>query len=218
VNSETGHANHYDAVLIPGGGFTAAGALHDAVCARLLRALEEPGEPALIPLSRGTVHKPPPVDNAGFPVTEAGAAASFLIRQGCKPRRIATETCSLDTIGNAYFARVVHTEPAGYRRLLVVTSEFHLPRAQCIFEHIFGIDAPAQPYQLHFAGTPDTGYRAEALAARRLREEQSLATWRQSLQRLPSLAALHRWLFTQHTAYATGKESDSTTGPDLQTY
>ncbi len=48
--------------------------------------------------------------------------------------RIWAETASLDTIGNAYFARVIHTDPAGLRRLLVVNSAFHMPRTRMIFD------------------------------------------------------------------------------------
>jgi len=180
--------------------------------------LEEPGAPMLVTLSGGTVHKPPPLDAAGFPVTEAVAAAKYLMSKGCNAQRIVTESFSRDTVGNAYFARVIHTAPAGYRRLLVVTSDFHMPRVKSIFEHVFQIDSDSQPYQLHFASTPDIGYQKDAWKGRRQREAKSLARWNGVKHQLNSLRLLHHWLFTQHSAYAVDGQPEMATDDALQTY
>ena len=61
--------------------------------------------------------------------------------------RILAETCSYDTIGNAFFARTVHTDPRGLRRLLIVNSKFHMPRTEAIFRWVFGA-APDCGYDL----------------------------------------------------------------------
>jgi hypothetical protein len=36
----------------------------------------------------GTTHKPPPQDTAGFPITEAAAAAKLLIQEVNRPHRL----------------------------------------------------------------------------------------------------------------------------------
>ncbi len=207
-----------DAILIPGGGFTGSGELYPSVLARLDRALAETGKPMLIPLSGATVHKPPPLDQAGFPITEAEAAADYLMQQGCDPARIVTEAYSRDTIGNAYFARVLHTGPAGYRRLLVVTSEFHMPRTEAVFRHVFSLPPADKPYELHFASTTDVGYSAAALQSRKQREANSLERWKGNMPKLDTLAALHRWLFTVHSAYAAGEKTQPATDAWSETY
>ena len=45
-------------------------------------------------------------------------------------QRTLAETTSFDTIGNAFYSRNDHCSLAGWRRLLVITSEFHLARTR----------------------------------------------------------------------------------------
>lgn len=194
---------HFDAILIPGGGLTRSGELTPFVRARLDRALDHSAE-LYLPLSAGTPHAPPPLDEEGYPVWEATPAAQYLHARGISQERIATETCSYDTIGNAWFARTVHTDPRGFRRLLIVNSEFHMARTEAIFRWVFSAAAETQsvPYHLTFEATPNTGISPEALAARASRELASLDQVRRLAAELHSLAGIHRWIFTQHAAYA----------------
>src|SRR4051794_19910913 len=111
----------YDALLIPGGGVRAGGILPPWAAARFDRVLELAGKAYLIPLSGGTPHRPPPLDARGFPISEAHAGAAYLMARGIPARRILIEASSLDTIGNAWFSRMLHVIPRGFERLLVVT-------------------------------------------------------------------------------------------------
>lgn len=44
---------------------------------------------------------------------------------------------SYDTVGNAYYSLCIHVIPAGWRRLAVVTSDFHMPRSRALFADIY---------------------------------------------------------------------------------
>ncbi len=191
---------HFDAILIPGGGLTRSGELTQAVRARLDLALAHTAA-LYIPLSAGTPHAPPPLDARGYPIWEAIPAAHYLQSRGIAEERIATEVCSYDTIGNAFFSRVVHTDPLGLRRLLIVNSEFHMPRTEAIFRWIFGA-APAACYELAFESCPNVGISAAALEQRAGRERASIEKVRELAARIRDLPELHRWLFSQHGAYA----------------
>lgn len=197
----------YDAILIPGGGVRPGGELPPWVERRLERALEYPPESFLVLLSAGTTHRPPPLDERGFPIFESVAAARWLLRRGVAPGRILTETCSYDTIGNAYFARVIHTAPRGFARLLVITSEFHLPRTEAIFRWVYGLDDPASAVSLAFQATPNDGIPPAALEARIQKERDSLGSLPALTGSIRTLAQLHAWLFTRHAAYAAGLPS-----------
>lgn len=210
---------HFDAVLIPGGGLTPAGELAPFVRARLDRALEYAAD-WYIPLSAGTPHVPPPLDARGYPIWEAIPAARYLHERGIPQTQIAAETCSYDTIGNAYFARAAHTDPLGLRRLLVVNSEFHMARTEAIFRWIFAV-APERGYELTFDATPDSGMTPEALAARAARESSSLEEVRRLAASIHSMSDLHRWMFTEHGAYAWFLRDAAyrpATGPLLESY
>ena len=48
----------------------------------------------------------------------------------------------MDTIGNAYFARLLHTDVVPHvRRLAIVTNTWHMPRVRAVFDHIFALPA-----------------------------------------------------------------------------
>jgi uncharacterized SAM-binding protein YcdF (DUF218 family) len=192
-----------DAVLVPGGGFRENGELLPWVIARLEKALEIADGAKIITLSAGTPHKP------RTPVFESVAGAQYLLSRGYPRELILTETASYDTIGNAWFARVMHTDPAGLRDLCVITSDFHMPRTEAIFRWIFGA-APAQPaYRMTFIPTPATGLPADALKSRIGKEQASLAALSPLIHRLKTVAAIHRWLHSEHEIYATGLSSDA---------
>ena len=125
----------YDVVIVPGGGLDASHQPAAWVVERLDAALAHDAETRqYLVLSRGTTHKPPPLGTDGFPIDEAAASAKYLVAHGVAPSRILLESWSLDTIGNAAFARLMHADLRGWRRMLVVTSAFHRPRTEAIFQ------------------------------------------------------------------------------------
>ena len=140
-----------DAIVVPGGGQAEAYAgptpphmvARLDLAAKLYHAAQAP-KPRIICLSGGTPHKPNPRDARGFDSKESTASARYLISEhDVPPADVLEEAFSLDTIGNAYFLRVWHTDVAGYRSLLVVNNAFHLPRTRAIFDHVFSL--PAAP-------------------------------------------------------------------------
>jgi uncharacterized SAM-binding protein YcdF (DUF218 family) len=208
----------YDAILIPGGGVDDNGEPRPWVKARLDRAIEIRDSAYLIALSAGTVHKRAPLDENGAPIFEALAAARYLLRRGIHPDAILTETSSYDTIGNAYFARVIHSEPANLRRLCIITSEFHMPRTRAIFEWMYGLDNPDGRYHLTFKAVPDIGISAADLQARLVKEASSLKQFQSNVAHIQSLRACHQWLFTEHAAYAVSLEASRVRDNALNTY
>ncbi len=208
----------YDAILIPGGGLTTAGKLPPWVIARLQKALEIAAGGYFIVLSAGTVHKPPPLDAEGFPIFEAHAAAEYLLSQGVELGRILIEASSYDTIGNAYFSRVVHVEPRQFQKLLVVTSAFHAARTEIVFRWVYGLDEPAAGYALDFQVVPDDGVPEAALKARTEKEKVSIEQVKNLTKRITTLAQLHEWMFSEHQAYAAGGRAQRLTGRVLGAY
>ena len=167
-----------------------------------------PPPPRIITLSGGTPWKPPPEDKRGFPITEAAASAKFLA-SGLTPERlrvpyedIMEEAFSLDTIGNAYFLRAMHTDPAGIRRLHVVTNQFHMPRTKAIFAWVFSLPlveggAPSA-YDLRFHTAADAGLDEKTVALRSAKEAASLKNLPATSGRVRSMQALHKFIFDDH--------------------
>lgn len=200
--------DQYDGVLVPGGGLTPDGRPNPWVIQRLDSARMVAAEPYLICLSAGTPHKPPPLNSKGFPILESAASADYLLEKGIPGKRLLKEISSLDTIGNAYFARVDHIDPLGLRRLLVITSEFHMARTKAVFDVVLRLrsDRATTLESLDYRATPDDLVPDLELSKRRKTETESLQKWHETLteQRFSDLSQFHRWLFTRHGAYASG--------------
>eukprot|EP01062_Namystynia_karyoxenos_P007334 TRINITY_DN12588_c0_g1_i1.p1 TRINITY_DN12588_c0_g1~~TRINITY_DN12588_c0_g1_i1.p1 ORF type:complete len:306 (+),score=91.51 TRINITY_DN12588_c0_g1_i1:88-918(+) len=200
------------AVLVCAGGQTPDGPTPH-VLLRLQRALQlwkqapDGEKPYVITTAWGTVHKPCPHDRAGFEVHEAEMNARWLLRNGVPAEYLLEEQASLETIGNAYFARLLHCEPLRIRRITVVNNRWHMPRTRAVFEHVFGLPGPdgtPSGYVLTFDAVGD-GLPGDVLQSRLRKEEEALprfaegSEWRQKTQ---TMAALHRWMFRENTAYA----------------
>jgi hypothetical protein len=204
----------YDAILILGGGVRAGGELPEFAKRRLDLALaRQSGEP-MAPLSAGTSHRPAILDADGRLLTESLAGARYLIGRGIPPDRIFCEATAYDTIGNAYFSRVQLTDPLGWRRLLIITSQFHMPRTEAIFRWIYSLDSPL-PYQLEFAASANDGLSDAALSGRMEHERTSLRAVEQLRERLTSMRAVASWLFTAHKAYQPVREPLAHDSSDL---
>jgi len=169
-------------------------------------------KPRIITTARGPPHKPGPLDVAGFERHEAGDNAKYLMQKGVSPSSILEESLSLETIGNAYHARVIHCDVAGFRRLVIINSEFHMPRTKAVFGHVYRLPASTSwwgstdsAYQLKFVSTANH-LPEEVLKQRLAKERLSLprfspqSPWQDST---PTLRELHRWLYAENTAYAT---------------
>lgn len=204
----------YDAVLVLGSGVRSGGVLPSWVVCRLQRAIETRGKGYIIVLSAGTPHRAPPIDTNGFPIIESVAEARYLMKAGVPAERTLQETSSYDTIGNAYFARTIHTDPAGLSKLLVITSDFHMERTRTIFKWIFALTPLAISYQLDFEPVTDPSLSSAVLAKRAAKEADSLERVRPQLKTITTLPEFHRWLFAEHGAYKAGAEAFGATQLD----
>jgi uncharacterized SAM-binding protein YcdF (DUF218 family) len=203
-----------DAILVLGGGVREGGELPPWVVRRFDRALELSSTAPIVCLSAATVHRPSPLNPEGYPILESVAGAAHLLARGVSAERIQIEASSYDTIGNAYFSKLLHVDPAGWRRMAIVTSEFHMPRSRAIFEWVFGME-PGK-YQLRFEAAPDDGLSEHLLQRRGEKEASALRSLQPLMQRIHDLRSLHRWIHTEHNAYtAEGWTKRRASAPEL---
>ena len=218
------------AIIILGGGLTEQGKIYEHVELRVRRAYSlykkiKMGGAAgidvtLIPLSGGTPHKPPPLDDAGFPITEAAGSAKRLLEMNVPASDIMEEGYSLDTLGNAYFLRNTHIDPGRYNKMIVITNDWHMPRTKAYFEAVFSLPSAASPIKnpnswLHQHSHPDLqieyeevgpALQGDVLRARMDREQKSLQMFLEQTKReFSNMEELHSFLFTKHKAYQSSR-------------
>lgn len=120
-----------DAVVVLGGGVEEDGTPTRWTDARLRRGLELVAEGVsehLVVSGGWGLSSPRPIR------TEAEVMAGLAVRQ-MDPSRVHLETESRDTIGNAWFTGKILRRD-GWRSILIVTSDFHVPRAAYVFSRL----------------------------------------------------------------------------------
>lgn len=199
-------------LIVPGGGLTTEGSPTGWVHARLRKAAELyryhtflGSSCRVVTLSGGTPHKPMPIDpKSEFQVYEGEANARCLIAEhGIPATDVLEENWSLDTIGNAYMLRMMHTDVAGWRHLVIVNNEFHMGRTRAIFQKVFSLPPTPEPYTLQFVEVANEGLDEDILKARKAREESSIATFRRNTENFTSLRDMHKFIFSDHMAYSS---------------
>jgi len=135
--------------------------------------------PSILCLSAGTAHLSQLLDDAGLPIWESTASAAYLMKRYgdvIPSNAVFAETASYDTISNAYFSRSAFTEINGWRKLLIVTNEFHMDRTKAIFDWIFHakneaiISSSSIPYELYYLSCDNVGLTPEAIRVRKEHE------------------------------------------------
>lgn len=192
-------------MIIPGGGLEPGTSVPQPwVKARLDAALQLRDQTRLfIVLSQGTTHRPPPINTKGFPISEASASAKYLLTNGITDSsRVLLDNWSLDTIGNAFFARSMICEPMALKRCCVITNSFHMPRTRHIFHWVFNLDAWHASIDYHV--TADVGMSDEQVKTRVEKERASMDTLvNATIPHHESMAKLASFVFQLHGAYAS---------------
>ncbi|CAF3235397.1 unnamed protein product [Rotaria socialis] len=196
----------YDCIVIPGGGVDLNGSPAAWVCARLDRAVEMASSTSyFLVLSRGTTHHPPVLDKNSFPIDEATASAAYLIERNIPSNKILIENWSLDTIGNAYFARQCIIEPMELHRLAVITNDFHMTRIKLIFDWIFSLSTSAidrcEKYSIEYFTVSNQDMTDEQLVARIDKEHIACEDVKTKIQKINNFSQMARFLFIEHGAY-----------------
>lgn len=166
-------------------------------------------------LSAGTAHLPQALSPDGLPIWEATSCAGYLATKHGLMDNVFVETTSYDTIGNAFFTRTSHTDVNGWRRLLVITNEFHMARTAAIFDWIFGCPpnggskqsrSNKNGYELYYLSSPNVGLSEEAVSARKEREDQSAKNVREKLAtKYTTMALVWSFLNKEHALYTADK-------------
>ncbi len=156
--------NSIQAIIVLGAGITSTGEPSPTSALRTAKAVELtelfPG--ALLILSGNTSIR---AEYAATGDTEAAIMKKYAIALGVDPQRILLEDKSRDTLANATFTKKDYLAPRQLRNLMIVTSSFHIPRAEYLFRKVLGPD-----YTITFVSAG-----GEVKPERLTKEERSLA-------------------------------------------
>ncbi|KAL9187301.1 hypothetical protein ACHAXT_001404 [Thalassiosira profunda] len=182
------------------------------VVAELMARMHQ--HPSVVCLSAGTAHVPQYItQHNGLPLWESAASAAYLMQHDKYPvpaAQVYAETTSYDTISNAFYSRTTMTDVAGWRKILVVTNEFHMQRSKAIFDWIFHVPAAIEPaseapYELYYLSCNNVGLSKEALDLRKSHEARGEASVHKLAGEYTTLKGVWEFLTTKHDFYAAEK-------------
>lgn len=188
-------------VFVLAGGLDQEGRNHPWVKDRLDMALElyRARRRKICILGGGTYHKPPHLNSEGFAMHEATIGAKYLIQHGVLPCDLYREWGSYDTIANGFFSLLNFVLPLELTNVLIVTSDFHIPRSKAIFNWIYGLFAP--DCHLDFLWVSTKHLDSEIIGVRSEKEAQSLISLKKVIDRVDSKNKFHEWFYQEHQAY-----------------
>lgn len=211
--------SNYDVIFIPTGGLDRQKKPNQWVLRRLKKAIELKNQTRfIVPLGSGTPHKPVVLDKYSLQIKESVASANYLVSRGISKKRILVEKFSDDTIGNGYFSRLFFADPFNFKKVLVITSDHHMPRVRAIFEWIYSLTPKKNRYQLDFISVTDADINPKIIKARITKEKSSLKEVLRLRKKIKTLADFHRWLFTKHAVYSYGLKIRKISAKTLKTY
>ena len=193
----------YDAVIILGGTLNKDSTLPDFVINRLNKALEYKEQTKYYILSsKNSYHRETILDKNQKAIDECSVMGNYLLNHGISPNKILMEAWSLDTIGNAYGVLTMHCLPRCFTELLVITSDFHIPRTKAIFTKVFTL-YPLLKFQLEFKSSNSNIKISE-------KEKNSLKKWKENSSKFKNLQDIHQFIFMNHNAYSIVKSHQDT--------
>ena len=165
----------------------------------------------VITTSLGTPYKPNPVDERGFMFREGSSSTIYLHKTlGVMLEDIYEEIYSLDTIGNAFFTRMLHLDPMPHvSDIIIVTNGWHMPRAKAIFQFILTLPyhrGANKEYNLQYIEAA-AGMSEDVLVARVRKEEGSLQQWHETAKSIVDVHTLHSFMFLEHMAYCSKRHA-----------
>lgn len=130
--------------------------------------------------------------------TEAKAMKEYAVSLGVPEKNIFTEEDSKDTIGNAYYTRKNILKPNSWKDIVVVTSEYHLPRTRYVFNKILG-----KEHNVEIVAA-DSRLNGEEARQKSAEEEKIMALTKRWLDGIEDgdMEAITRFITTTHPAYA----------------
>jgi uncharacterized SAM-binding protein YcdF (DUF218 family) len=128
---------------------------------------------------------------------ESESMREKLIRFGVPAEKVFSEEKSRDTIENAFFTKRLYLEPNNWNNIVVVTSDFHVCRAEYVFKKILG-----KNYMMTFE-TANTELDPDKLMQINNKENKLLAYDKKCLSKIKSgdEKEIKRLLFFHHPLY-----------------
>jgi hypothetical protein len=192
----------YDAIIVLAGGISNEGLVHPWVERRLYASylFYKNRKTKIICLGGGSYHIPAICNSDGFIIHESTSCAEYLINLGIDSKDVYKEWSSYDTIANGYFGFTNHIIPMNLKRVLVITSDFHMDRSREIFNWMNRLYNNI--LDIKYYRVTDDELDNDIISIRRSRERDSLNNLKDHvIPKIKTIQEFHKWFYEEHKAY-----------------
>lgn len=192
----------YDAIIVLAGGISNEGLVHPWVERRLYASylFYKNRKTKIICLGGGSYHIPAICNSDGFIIHESTSCAEYLINLGIDSKDVYKEWSSYDTIANGYFGFTNHIIPMGLKRILIITSDFHMDRSKEIFNWMNRLYNNI--LDIKYYRVTDDELDNDIISIRRSRERESLNNLKNHvIPKIKTIQEFHKWFYEEHKAY-----------------
>lgn len=118
---------------------------------------------------------------------------NYAVKLGVPFNKIITENNSRDTVGDAFFTKLIILKNTKWKKLLIITSDYHVIRTSKIFKFIYG-----SQYEINVIGS----YGFDSLE-KQLSEKKSLKAFERTFENIKEgdEIKIYERLSTQHPFY-----------------
>jgi len=196
-----------DGIFVLAGGIDTKGMCHPWVIERLNLAFEiyNKTNKNIFCLGGGSYHIPPILNKKKFAIHESTSCSEYLISLGVSSNKIFKEWSSYDTIANAFFSFLNFIIPLELKKIVLITSDFHITRTKVIFDWIktiFKINI-----NIIFLSVSDESFDKNIINKRIKREKNSTINLiKNVINKINNKEKLFKWFYTEHKAYCSNSE------------
>lgn len=195
-------------IFVLAGGLQESGKVNIFVKSRLNKAIEiynsvrkYRGACKIVVMGGGTYHKPPILNEYNYVIHESSSCADYLYRNDIPQKDIYREWASYDTIANGYYAFLNYIQPLNIKEFTLITSSFHILRAQTIFNYFNDIIFHSQ-INIQYIETENTDMDPTVLNERYERESNSRLSFKKNIVgKIHNIQDFTMWLYEEHCAY-----------------
>lgn len=186
--------------IVLGGGLNSDGTLPELVCDRVNWVINRQTCNDIVLFSAlYSLNVAPKLSKEGFPLSESHQMAKYFTKKSTKKCQVFLENASFDTIGSAMFVRIHYLERLRYgiNKLFLVTSDFHIKRAEKIYRKVLSL----APNPILNDLKPVSIESRINTAARIEREKLSLAVFTEVYSGIHTISESLDWMFLHHNSY-----------------
>lgn len=132
-------------------------------------------------------------------IDESESMKEYAISLGIPATNILTENHSAETVGNAYFCKINILLPHNFRHILVITANYHIARAEWIFQKVLGPDFTVEVIGI------DMGLSEASMDRKEIYNRKALGYTKSKIGHIADgdHTAIGQFMFSAHPGYAT---------------